>query len=151
MACTQAALQAAISTANGNGATVNRQSGTFRNLTVNGGNLTLRTATLSNGDAGGSAIAPGAGGGIVVTGNGVLTVNSSTIRNNQANFGGGLSVFNGSQANVGTTTVQANAANQNGGGIHNNVGTVTLLATRFSSNISNNCLTSPSPVPGCTG
>lgn len=264
VACTQAALQAAINTANGtiasdtlnltpgctyqlttelpaitsavlingNGATINRQSGTFRILTVNGGNLTLRTANLTNGNANGSAIAPGAGGGIVVTGNGALTVNSSTIRNNQANFGGGLSVFSGSQANVGTTTFQANVASQNGGGIvsdgtvavnasqingnsaggagggiahigtltvtatritgnnattgaglangvpsvpggtatlnavtltgntatapnpggiYNNGGTVTLRATQVGPNVPNNCLTSPSPVPGCSG
>lgn len=91
---------------NGNGATINRQSGTFRILTVNGGNLTLRTATLSNGDAGGSPIATDAG---------------------------GLSVFSGSLANVGTSTFRSNIATQNGGGIVSD-GTVNVTASQITAN-----------------
>lgn len=149
VACSQAALSAAITTANstpasdtlnlapgctyaltaelpaftgptvvnGSGAVITRTAGTFRILTVNGGSLTLRTTVVSNGDASGSAVASGAGGGIVVTGNGTLTVTASTIRANQASFGGGISVFSGSRAQLTATSVTGNTAGQNGGGI----------------------------------
>ncbi|CAG6397433.1 hypothetical protein NMG29_24920 [Streptomyces cocklensis] len=113
---------------NGNGDTITRQTGTFRILTVNGGDLDLRSAVITNGDATGSSVQNGAGGGIVVTGNGTLTVNASVIRNNHANFGGGLSVFNGSQARVNASLVSANSAAQNGGGIVSD-GTLTVNAT----------------------
>lgn len=218
---------------NGNGDTITRVSGTFRILTVDGGALTLRAAVLSNGDATGSTVAPGAGGGIVVTGNGSLNLFAGVIRNNHANFGGGISVFSGSQAQINASALTGNSATQNGGaivsdstvsvttsqisgntagdvgggiasigtltvtgtnimnntapngggglangvpavsggtstvtlsnisnntasgtnpgGIYNNGGTVTLRATRVAANNPNNCLTSPTPVPGCIG
>lgn len=218
---------------NGNGGTITRLSGTFRILTVNGGALTLRTATLSNGDATGSSVENGAGGAIVVTGNGSLNLSTSVVRNNHANFGGGISVFSGSQAqvdasfftgnsatqnggaivsdstvtvnasqisgnaagnvgggiaNIGTLTVRASnivnntapngggglangvpaasggtstvstsnisnnsASGANPGGIYNNGGTVTLRFSRVAANTPNNCLNSPSSVPGCVG
>ncbi|MFE9612111.1 hypothetical protein [Streptomyces sp. NPDC006012] len=218
---------------NAKGNTFTRVSGTFRIFTVDGGSLTLRNATLTNGDATGSSVQNGAGGAIVVTGNGSLDLNNVQIRNNHANFGGGISVFNGSQARVnasvftgntaannggaivsdGTTSVNAsqisgntagnvgggiasigtlgvnatdivnntapngggglangvpsapggtstvNASNisnntasgVNPGGIYNNGGTVNLTASRVRANTPNNCLNSPSPVPGCVG
>ncbi|PZH21012.1 hypothetical protein C1I97_00370 [Streptomyces sp. NTH33] len=107
MGCSQAALRKAIT----------RTSGSFRILTVDGGNLTLRAAVIANGDATGSPVRRGAGGGIVVTGNGSLTVDGSVIRDNHADFGGGISVFNGSQARVNGTVVRGNSAAQNGGGL----------------------------------
>ncbi|MGX4690431.1 hypothetical protein [Streptomyces sp. JNUCC 63] len=50
----------------------------FRILTVDHGELTLRAATIANG------VTADFGGGIVVTGNGALTVVSGVIRNNHA-------------------------------------------------------------------
>jgi hypothetical protein len=218
---------------NGNGATITRVAGTFRILTVDGGNLNLRAAVITNGDATGSAIQNGSGGGIVVAGNGVLTLGSTVIRNSHADYGGGIGVFSGSQAQVNATVITGNTATQNGGGIvsdgtttvnvtqisantagsagggiasigtlkatavniidnsapagggglangvpsasggtstlitsnvsnntssgvnpggiYNNSGTVTLIGTRVAANDPNNCLNSPSPVPGCIG
>ncbi|WP_162688624.1 MULTISPECIES: hypothetical protein [unclassified Streptomyces] len=69
---------------NGSGAVITRAAGTFRILTVDRGSLTLRTTVVTNGDASGSAVANGAGGGIVVTGNGTLTVTASVVRANAA-------------------------------------------------------------------
>ncbi|MEU1488341.1 hypothetical protein [Streptomyces sp. NPDC005752] len=218
---------------NGNSDTITRQSGTFRILTVNGGALTLRAAILSNGDATGSSVASGAGGAVVVTGNGSLNLNAGVIRNNHANYGGGVSVFSGSRAQINASVFTGNSATQNGGGIvsdstvtvnasqfrgntagsagggianigtltvgasnivnntapdgggglangvptasggtstvtasnisnnsssganpggiYNNDGTVNLRASRVAANTPNNCLNSPSPVPGCVG
>ncbi|MFI1769918.1 hypothetical protein ACH41H_49300 [Streptomyces sp. NPDC020800] len=220
-------------TINGNSDTITRVSGTFRILTVNGGNLTVVGATLTNGDATGSSVQSGAGGAVVVTGNGSLRLVGTLIARNHANFGGGISVFNGSQAQVngsvftgntagtnggaitsdgqttvnfsnlsgnsagnvggaiasigtltvnastilnntapngggglangvtaapgGTSTVNASvisgnsASGANPGGIYNNGGTVTLRGTVVIRNSPNNCLNSPSPVPGCIG
>jgi hypothetical protein len=118
---------------NGNGDLITRVSGTFRILTVDGGNLTLWTTVVTNGDATGSPVQTGAGGGIVVTGNGGLTVNSSVIRSNHANFGGGISVFSGSNARVNASTILNNTAAVNGGGIVND-GTVTVNASQISGN-----------------
>ncbi|MFJ4126447.1 hypothetical protein ACIP3U_34730 [[Kitasatospora] papulosa] len=218
---------------NGNSDTITRQSGTFRILTVNGGALTLRAAILSDGDATGSSTESGAGGAVVVTGNGSLNLSASVIRNNHANFGGGLSVFSGSRAQISASVFSGNTATQNGGGIvsdstvtvnaslirdntagnvgggianigtltvsasriadntapngggglangvpaasggtstvtasdisnnsagganpggvYNNGGTVNLRVSRVAANTPNNCLNSPSPVPGCFG
>ncbi|MFF3464886.1 hypothetical protein [Streptomyces sp. NPDC002619] len=121
---------------NGSGSTITRVSGTFRLLTVSGGNLTLRTAILTNGDATGSSVQNGAGGAIVVTGNGTLNVTSSVIRHNHANFGGGISVFSGSQARVGASVFTGNTAANNGGGIVSD-GTLTVNSSQFSRNTAN--------------
>lgn len=118
---------------NGNHATITRTSGSFRILTVDGGNLTLRTTTIANGDAAGSAIMSGAGGGILVTGNGTLTVDCSVIRDNTAAFGGGISVFSGSQAKVSESVVRENSSTQNGGGLVND-GTLTVRSSQISKN-----------------
>ncbi|MFD0065397.1 hypothetical protein [Streptomyces sp. NPDC056690] len=218
---------------NGNLATLTRTSGTFRILTVDGGSLTLRAAVLSHGDATGSPVQNGAGGAVVVTGNGTLNLSASVIRHNHAAFGGGVSVFSGSEAHFSGDTFTGNSATQNGGGlvsdgtatvnlsqfrentagntgggianigtltvnisnivnnsapngggglangvpaasggtskvtasnisnnsaggvnpggIYNNGGTVTLSVTRVAANTPNNCLNSPTPVPGCIG
>lgn len=122
---------------NGGGATITRQSGTFRILTVDGGDLTLRSAVITNGDATGSPVQNGAGGGIVVTGNGSLAVTASVLRANHANFGGAVSVFNGSQGSVNASTVTANTAAQNGGGLVSD-GTLTVAATHIGGNTAGN-------------
>ncbi|MFG2638379.1 hypothetical protein ACGFX8_31995 [Streptomyces sp. NPDC048362] len=118
---------------NGNGDTITRVAGTFRILTVDGGALTVRAATLSNGDATGSAVANGAGGAIVVTNNGSLNLNATVIQNNHANFGGGISVFSGSRAQINASTFTGNSATQNGGGIVSD-GTVAVNASQISGN-----------------
>ncbi|MEV7615690.1 hypothetical protein [Streptomyces sp. NPDC089799] len=122
---------------NGANSTLRRAAGTFRILTVNGGDLTLRTTVVEGGDATGSPVASGAGGGIVVTGNGRLTLIAGTLRSNVANFGGGLSVFSGSQAVVRASTVTGNTANNNGGGIVSD-GTVTVIASSITENTAGN-------------
>lgn len=43
------------------------------------------------------------------------------------------------------------AGGTNPGGIYNNGVTVTLWASRVAANIPNNCLASPTLVPGCVG
>lgn len=121
----------------GSAATITRTAGTFRILTVDGGNLSVLSTTITNGDATGSSVQNGAGGGIVVTGNGTLNLTSSTIRNNHANFGGGISVFSGSQAQVTGTTITANSATQNGGGIVSD-GTVTVTSALIRGNSAGN-------------
>ncbi|MGW7822878.1 hypothetical protein ACWGLF_33265 [Streptomyces puniciscabiei] len=122
---------------NGNGATITRVSGTFRLLTVNGGNLTLRAIQLTNGDATGSSVENGAGGAIVVTGNGMLNLSGAVVRNNHANFGGGISNFSGSTTNVSLSTFTGNTAAQNGGAIVND-GTVTVGFSQISGNTADN-------------
>ncbi|MGW6140116.1 hypothetical protein [Streptomyces sp. NPDC055140] len=168
VACSEAALQAAITAANstpagdtlnlrpgcpyaltaelppittpvvinGNFATISG-SGTFRIFTVDGGNLTLRAAVLSNGDATGSSFQNGAGGAIVVDGNGTLNLSGSVIRNNHAAFGGGVSVFSGSEAHISGDTFTGNSATQNGGGLVSD-GTVTVNLSQFSGNTAGN-------------
>uniref|UniRef100_A0AAU2JPA5 Right handed beta helix domain-containing protein n=1 Tax=Streptomyces sp. NBC_00049 TaxID=2903617 RepID=A0AAU2JPA5_9ACTN len=118
---------------NGAATVITRTSGTFRIPTVNGGNLALRSTTITNGDASGSALVPGTGGGIVVTGNGVLTVTSSVIRGNRAGVGGGLRVFGGSRGQVTASVVTANSAAQNGGGVFSD-GDVTVNSSRVAGN-----------------
>lgn len=122
---------------NGNRDTITRQSGTFRILTVNGGALTLRAAVLSNGDATGSPVRNGAGGAVVVTGNGSLNLSAGVIRNNHANFGGGISVFSGSRAQVNASVFTGNSATQNGGGIVSD-STVTVSASQITGNTAGN-------------
>ncbi|MFE4695384.1 hypothetical protein ACFRH6_35705 [Streptomyces sp. NPDC056749] len=122
---------------NGNSDTITRMSGTFRILTVNGGALTLRAAILREGDANGSTVANGAGGAIVVTGNGSLNFSAGVIRDNHANFGGGISVFNGSRAQISASVLADNTATQNGGGIVSD-GMVTLSASQVSGNTADN-------------
>ncbi|WP_031167267.1 hypothetical protein [Streptomyces durhamensis] len=122
---------------NGNGATITRASGTFRLLTVNGGNLTLRAIQLTNGDATGSSVQNGAGGAIVVTGNGTLNLSSSVVRNNHASFGGGISDFSGSVTTVNLTAFAGNTASQNGGAIVND-GTVSVAFSQINGNTADN-------------
>ncbi|MEU6576816.1 hypothetical protein [Streptomyces sp. NPDC046805] len=120
---------------NGSVATITRQTGAsaFRILTVNGGDLTLRTTFVTGGDVRGGSGLAGAGGGIVVYDNGSLKLNTSVVTGNRAEFGGGISVFSGSTADVNASTFTGNHATQNGGGIVND-GTVSVDATRFSTN-----------------
>ncbi|MFE1251169.1 hypothetical protein [Streptomyces sp. NPDC058735] len=122
---------------NGKSDTITRQAGTFRILTVNGGALTLRAVVLSNGDATGSPVQNGAGGAVVVTGNGSLNLSGSAIRNNRANFGGGISVFSGSRAQVTGSIFTGNTATQNGGGIVSD-STVTVTDSQISGNAAGN-------------
>ncbi|MEU6775220.1 hypothetical protein [Streptomyces sp. NPDC046759] len=169
VACSEAALQSAINTANstpgsdtlnlaprctyrlttelpaitspirinGNEDTITRVSGTFRIFTVSGGDLTLVGATLTNGDATGSPIQTGAGGAIVVTGNGSLTLLGDLIARNHANFGGGISVFTGSQAQVTGSVFTGNTAAVNGGAIASD-GQTTVNASNLSGNTADN-------------
>ncbi|MEU1466455.1 hypothetical protein ABZ467_38915 [Streptomyces sp. NPDC005727] len=123
---------------NGNGALITRANTDpsdpkFRIITVNGGNLTLRALSIAHGDATGNPIAPGAGGGIVVTGNGTLTANAVVIRNNEADFGGGVSNFNGSTTTINASVVSNNHANKNGGGLVSD-GNLTVTASNISGN-----------------
>ncbi|MFE3639218.1 hypothetical protein [Streptomyces cellostaticus] len=120
---------------NGNDALITRAvtAPAFRILTVDGGNLTLRALRVTNGDATGSPIANGAGGGIVVTSGGTLTASAVVVRGNQANFGGGISNFSGSTTTVNASVVSDNTAANNGGGLVSD-GTLTVSASNVSRN-----------------
>ncbi|MGW6153951.1 hypothetical protein ACWFRM_12545 [Streptomyces sp. NPDC055144] len=174
VACSEAALQAAITAANstpagdtlnlrpgcpyaltaelppittpvvinGNFATISG-SGTFRIFTVdggntvNGGNLTLRAAVLSKGNAASSLFQNGAGGAIVVDRKGTLNLSGSVIQDSRAAFGGGVSVFSGSKAHISGVTFTRNTATQNGGGLVSD-GKVTVDLSQFSRNTAGN-------------
>ncbi|MFG2262374.1 hypothetical protein [Streptomyces sp. NPDC048720] len=120
---------------NGNGATITRATTApaFRILTVDGGNLTLRALTISRGDATGSPIQTGAGGGVVVTGNGTLNANAVVIQGNRADFGGGVSTFSGSTTTINAGVVAGNTAGSDGGGLFSH-GNLVVTASTISRN-----------------
>ena len=151
---------------NGNGSTIDRNSGTsFRLFALSStGNLTLNNLTLTDGampsDMGGGAVlnvggtltindstlsghtgTNSQGGGAIHASGGTTTINRSTLHTNQAsNSGGGGAIYanNGATVNVTDSTIRNNtAANTSGGGIRLNfTGTNVLNVT--GSTVSNN-------------
>ncbi|MGW2728455.1 hypothetical protein [Streptomyces sp. NPDC001494] len=137
---------------NGNGAAITRAATApaFRILTVDGGNLTLRALTITRGDATGSPIQTGAGGSVVVTGNGTLNANAVVIQGNRADFGGGVSTFSGSTTTINASVVAGNTAGSDGGGIAN-IGQLTVRASNIRSNEANTGGGIANGVPGVPG
>lgn len=116
-------------TLQGNGATITRSgmASPFSILTVDsGGTLNLSTVTISNGDAGG-----GYGGGI--HNDGVLTVTSSVIRDNHANYSGGIGGGTDSTTTIRLSAITGNTADKNGGGVAND-GRMTITQSTFTGN-----------------
>ncbi|MFH9355620.1 hypothetical protein [Kitasatospora sp. NPDC017646] len=102
-------------TIEGDGATITRDPAApaFRILTVDStGNLDLREAVITNGDATGDF-----GGGI--RNDGVLTVRCSLIRDNHADFAGGIGGNTGSTTSVDDSLISGNSALHQGGGLGN--------------------------------
>ncbi len=92
---------------------------------ITAGNVNLNNVTVS----GSSAIA---GGGIANNG-GVLTVTSSTFRDNSADLSSGGAIYNYGTLTVTSSTFSDNSA-YNGGGIFNQSGTATVSSSTFSGN-----------------
>ncbi len=86
---------------------------------------TLSGLTITGGQSNGSD----PGGGIV--NNGALTVNDSSVVNNDGDFGGGID--NGGTLTITNSTVAGNSSTLFGGGIDNE-GTVTAIDSTFASN-----------------
>lgn len=113
----------------GDGATITRAASApaFRILTVDAnGNLRLRQAVISNGDATGNF-----GGGI--RNDGTLTVTQSVIRNNKADFSGGIGGNVGSATNISQSVISGNTVTHNGGALAND-GTMTITQSLITKN-----------------
>jgi hypothetical protein len=78
------------------------------------------------------------------------TPTSSTVKTNTANQAGGIASVNGTLT-ITSSTVTLNAATVNPGGIHYVAGSATLNTSTVTANTPTNCVSSPSPVPGCIG
>jgi hypothetical protein len=135
---------------------------TLKAVTVSGGHAT--TAAHNNGggilDSGavtltGSTLsgnaADGLGGAIYSSGTpAAVTFTSSTVKSNTAHQAAGIASVNGSLT-ITNSTVTANAATVNPGGIYYVAGSATLNTSTVTANTPTNCVSSPSPVPGCIG
>ncbi len=96
------------------------------------GSLAIKNIRLSNGCADG--IDDQQSGGAILN-DGVLSIENSTLSNNEANFSGGGIINNGTITIIQNTTFFENLAISNGGGIINN-GTITVIQnTTFSKNL----------------
>lgn len=117
--------------------------GPFRIFEVDGptqvtganGQLSLARITVRGGDAG-----IGSGGGIVNLG-GTVTLDVSTVRNNNAAFGGGVYTNANSSLTLNSSTVTDNTASVDGGGIFKEFGSTVALSigTLVISNTPDNC------------
>ena len=95
---------------------------------VNGGNLFVDGLGIRNGRSGNGA-------GILNGGQGILTVQNSTLSGN-ASFSVGGGVFNNGTLTVRNSTLNGNSARFNGGGISNSNATATIENTTFIGNTS---------------
>ncbi|GAB2813483.1 hypothetical protein GCM10027073_52170 [Streptomyces chlorus] len=112
-------------TINANGDLITRDSAApaFRIFTVSG-QLTLKNATISNGNAAGESA--NFGGGIAVINSGSLVVERSNIIHNRADFSGGIGGLSNTTITVDRTTITGNQVTQRGGGfIADGIGTIT--------------------------
>ncbi|MCH5347701.1 MAG: right-handed parallel beta-helix repeat-containing protein [Oscillospiraceae bacterium] len=129
---------------------------------INGGTVTLRGGTLTNGKntAWGAS---GSGGGLRIT-NATVTLENMTISNNTAASGGGIYIqngevtiggstisgnttttgtggginFSGGSLTIDNSTISGNTAGSNGGGIYFNSGAFTLRSSTVSDNSASN-------------
>jgi predicted outer membrane repeat protein len=116
-------------TIQGDSATITRAAlaPAFRILTVDAtGDLDLRSAVISNGDATGDF-----GGGI--RNDGVLTVRRSVIRDNHGDYSGGIGGNTGSTTHVYQSLINGNTALHNGGALAND-GTMTIVESTVINN-----------------
>jgi len=105
-------------------------------ITIRGtSKVTLQYLTVSGGNHGGD------GGGIDYSGTGTLTLDTSTVSNNSADYGAGIN-FKGSNGNAelhlgSRTVILLNTANVSGGGVRIE-GTARLIMTGYNSTIGGN-------------
>ena len=123
-------------TINGNGATIDRNSGTgFRLFAVsNAGNLTLNDLSLTDG-----AMTSDVGGGAIYNGGGTVTLNNVTLSGNNGtgSQGGGAIHANGGTTNANDSTFTNNTENGGGGGggiYANNGATVNVIDSTLTLN-----------------
>ncbi len=123
-------------TIDGNGSTIDRNSGTgFRLFALSSaGNLTLNDLTLTDG-----AMTSDVGGGGIYNNGGTLTINDSTLSGNNGtgSQGGGAIHANGGTTTVNDSTFTSNTAASSGGGggiYANNSATVNVTDSTFTSN-----------------
>ncbi len=118
-------------TINGNGATI--KGGTnIRIFTIaSGGNVTINSLTMQNGNCSGSCpIGVNTGGGIYNAG--TVTITNSTLSGNSAtSFAGGI--YNAGTVTITNSTFSGNSSTSLGGSIFNS-GTVTITNSTFSGN-----------------
>ena len=131
-------------TIEGNGSTIDRDSGTnFRLLVVNGapganGNLTLNDLTLTDG-----ALPSDTGGGAVLNNLATLTINDSTLSGHSGtnSQGGGAIHANGGTTTINNSTLHSNQAGNSGGGggiYANNSATVNVTDSTIRNNTAAN-------------
>ena len=124
-------------TANRAGGGIEDVSGQFTLVELTDVNLDGNSAGVDIGD--GATAAPGNGGGLHVTGPGVVVINDGTVNNNVAAAeGGGLWNASGDMNVIGTTisgnTAFGTGVDQGGGGIFNAGGNVDVSGATLSSN-----------------
>ena len=131
-------------TIDGNGSTIDRNSGTdFRLLVVNGspganGNLTLNDLTLTDG-----ALTSDMGGGAVLNNLATLTINDSTLSGHTGtnSQGGGAIHANGGMTTINNSTLHNNQAGNSGGGggiYANNSATINVTDSTIRNNTAAN-------------
>ncbi|MBO0688656.1 MAG: hypothetical protein J2P40_03660 [Candidatus Dormibacteraeota bacterium] len=122
-------------TMNGNGATITRSGDSstpdFRILEITSGELTVRSLTISNGDAPGPE--PDGGGGIEVHESGRLFATAVTVTANVGALGGGIDNFG--RADITSSAITRNVG-LHGGGLSNSTrsGNLTVTSSLVSGN-----------------
>ena len=115
-----------------------------------GGILNFGAVTLTGSELSGNA-ADGLGGGIYSSGTpAAATFTSSNVKTNTAHQGAGIASVNGTLT-ITSSVVTTNVATNNPGGIYYVAGSATLNTSTVTANTPTNCVSSPSPVPGCIG
>ncbi|TCO61875.1 hypothetical protein [Actinocrispum wychmicini] len=115
-----------------------------------GGILNFGAVTLTGSQLSGNA-ADGLGGAVYSTGTpAAATFTSSTVKSNTAHQAGGIASVNGTLT-ITSSMVTLNSSVVNPGGIYYVAGSATLNTSTVTANTPTNCVSSPSPVPGCIG
>jgi CSLREA domain-containing protein len=146
-ATSTASLTNLLVSSNGGSGGVANSGGTLSHLTLSQSTVIGNTAVNGGGifNSGVGAItgiantmitnntASATGGGIY--NNGTMSINSSTLANNQANSGGGID-HSGTSLQITNATISGNEASDNGGGLYNR-GSATLTHVTLDSNTAN--------------
>lgn len=159
-------LSGNTATASGGAAFVNTARTEFGKVTISantaqtvGGGIAIAnpaTVLLHDSDLTGNKATGGDGGGVINAG--TLGADRSRIsRNNAGGAGGGISTLtfplthDTARTTLKHSSVQFNVAAIAPGGLHSDLGLVSLLAdTEVSDNLPTNCSGSPTPIPNCS-
>ena len=130
-------------TIEGNGYTISGNS-RYRIFYNDGGALTIKDLTMTNGNVEGDLITNADGslrnatanpiGGAILNWQGELTISDSTFSNNLAEDDGGAIFNKRGRVNISNSTFRDNLANENGGAIYNANGTLSINDSAFSDN-----------------